>query len=53
MNCICVAEHEEMKTALMEEYMLNEVELLEILGLDNSKNPLKSIFQFIDYNSEY
>jgi hypothetical protein len=48
-----VAEHEEMKAALMEEYMLNEMELSDILGLNRSRAPLKSLFEFIDSNSDY
>ena len=27
LNCICVAEHEDIKSVLMEEYMLNTLEL--------------------------
>ena len=27
LNCICVAEHEDIKGALMDEYMLNSLEL--------------------------
>lgn len=37
----------------MEEYMLNEVELLEITGLSSSKAHLQTIFEFIDYNSDF
>lgn len=35
----------------MDEYMLNELELIEILGLSQSRSPLKAIYQFIDCNS--
>lgn len=33
--------------------MLNELELIEILGLSQCRSPLKAIYQFIDCNSEY
>jgi hypothetical protein len=43
LSCICIAELEEMKVALMEEYMLNSLELREILGLVGAA-PLRAIF---------
>lgn len=33
LNCVCAAEHEQLKAGLMEEYMLNGMEVEEILGL--------------------
>jgi hypothetical protein len=33
--------------------MLNELELIEILGLSQSRSPLKAVYEFIECNSEY
>lgn len=42
-----------MKTALIEEYMLNEIEIKEILGLGGKVGALTAIYEFIEFNSEY
>jgi len=35
LHCICVSEHEQAKEELMSEYMLNVMEIKEIIGLDS------------------
>jgi len=42
-----------MKNALIDEYMLNCLELKEILGLGITPSAIKAIFEFIDYNSNF
>lgn len=53
LHCICIAEHEDLKAAFMDEYMLNSLEIAEILGFSETGSPLKAIAEFIDCNSSY